>query len=100
MLKSFFLSRKWRLWSWGGLSLLIISLFLQVQMTVAINSWYGKFYDLLQNAADYVDKPQEGINLFFSQLVSVDYILSGFVGDPSFVVIAFIPKLKSFFAKE
>ena len=89
MLKSFFLSRKWRLWSWGGLSLLIISLFLQVQMTVAINSWYGKFYDLLQNAADYVDKPQEGINLFFSQLVSVDYVLSGFVGDPSFVVIAF-----------
>ena len=89
MLKSFFLSKKWRFWSWGGLLLLIISLFLQVQMTVAINSWYGKFYDLLQNAADYVDKPQEGINLFFSQLVSVDYVLSGFVGDPSFVVIAF-----------
>jgi len=56
---------------------------------VAINSWYGKFYDLLQKAADYVDKPQEGINLFFSQLVSVNYILNGFEGDPSFVVIAF-----------
>ena len=58
-------------------------------MTVAINSWYGKFYDLLQNATDYVDKPNEGINLFFSQLVSVDYIIKGFEGDPSFVVIAF-----------
>ena len=89
MLKSFFLEKKWRLWSWGGLSLLIVSLWFQVQMTVAINVWYGKFYDLLQNAGDYVDKPQEGIQLFFSQLISLDYILDGFVGDPSFVVIAF-----------
>jgi peptide/bleomycin uptake transporter len=89
MLKSFFLEKKWRLWSWGGLLLLIVSLWYQVQMTVAINTWYGKFYDLLQNAGDYVDKPQEGIELFFSQLISLDYILNGFEGDLSFVVIAF-----------
>jgi len=89
MLKSFFLNKKWVLWSWGGLIVLIFSLYFQVLMTVAINTWYGKFYDLLQKAADYVDKPQEGINLFFKQLVSVDYILKGFNGDPSFVVIAF-----------
>ena len=89
MLKSFFLEKKWRLWSWGGLLLLIVSLWFQVQMTVAINTWYGKFYDLLQNAGDYVDKPQEGIELFFSQLISLEYILNGFEGDLSFVVIAF-----------
>ena len=89
MLKSFFLERKWRLWSWGGLLLLMVSLWFQVQMTVAINVWYGKFYDLLQNAGDYVDKPQEGIQLFFSQLISLEYILNGFEGDLSFVVIAF-----------
>ena len=89
MLKSFFLEKKWRLWSWGGLLLLMVSLWFQVQMTVAINVWYGKFYDLLQNAGDYVDKPQEGIQLFFSQLISLDYILNGFEGDLSFVVIAF-----------
>ena len=89
MLKSFFLEKKWRLWSWGGLLLLIVSLWFQVQMTVAINTWYGKFYDLLQNAGDYVDKPHEGIELFFSQLISLDYILNGFEGDLSFVVIAF-----------
>ena len=89
MLKSFFLEKKWRLWSWGGLLLLIASLWFQVQMTVANNTWYGKFYDLLQNAGDYVDKPQEGIGLFFSQLISLDYILNGFEGDLSFVVIAF-----------
>ena len=89
MLKSFFLEKKWRLWSWGGLLLLIASLWFQVQMTVAINTWYGRFYDLLQNAGDYVNKPQEGIGLFFSQLISLDYILNGFEGDLSFVVIAF-----------
>tara|TARA_Y100000590_G_scaffold202953_1_gene230315 strand:- start:1298 stop:2341 length:1044 start_codon:yes stop_codon:yes gene_type:complete len=89
MLKSFFLNKRWNLWSWGGLFILIISLYLQVQMTVAINTWYGKFYDLLQNAADYIDKPSEGINFFYSQLISVDYVLNGFEGDPSFVVIAF-----------
>ena len=89
MLKSFFLEKKWRLWSWGGLLLLIASLWFQVQMTVAINTWYGRFYDLLQNAGDYVDKPQEGIGIFFSQLVSLEYILNGFEGDLSFVVIAF-----------
>ena len=89
MLKSFFLEKKWRLWSWGGLLLLIVSLWFQVQMTVAINTWYGKFYDLLQNAGDYVDKPQEGIQLFFSQLISLEYILNGFEGELSFVVIAF-----------
>jgi len=89
MIKSFFLEKKWRLWSWGGLLLLIISLWFQVQMTVAINTWYGKFYDLLQNAGDYVDKPQEGIQLFFSHLISLDYILNGFEGELSFVVIAF-----------
>ena len=58
-------------------------------MTVAINRWYGKFYDLLQNAGDYVDKPQEGIELFFSQLISLKFVLNGFEGEPSFVVIAF-----------
>ena len=89
MIKSFFLEKKWRLWSWGGLLLLIISLWFQVQMTVAINTWYGKFYDLLQNAGDYVNKPQEGIELFFSQLISLEYILNGFEGELSFVVIAF-----------
>ena len=89
MIKSFFIEKKWRLWSWGGLSLLIFSLWFQVQMTVAINTWYGKFYDLLQNAGDYVDKPQEGIELFFSQLISLKFVLNGFEGEPSFVVIAF-----------
>ena len=92
MLKSFWWNRDWSLWAWGGLILLIGSLWLQVQMTVAINAWYGVFYDLLQNAGDYVDKPQEGIGLLYSQLISLKYTMSGFnseVAKVSFTEIAF-----------
>ena len=61
-------------------------------MTVAINEWYGVFYDLLQNAGDYVDKPQEGISQLYSQLISLKYTMSGFnseVAAVSFAEIAF-----------
>ena len=55
MIKAFYKSRQWALWAYGGGALLISSLWLQVQMTVAINEWYGRFYDLLQNAASFSD---------------------------------------------
>jgi len=89
MIKSFYRSKEWMLWAYGGGLALIASLWFQVQMSVAINTWYGKFYDLLQNAKDYVDKPQEGITSLYEQLVSLQYILTGFEGNPSFAVIAF-----------
>ena len=89
MIRSFFKSKEWAYWAYGGAALLICSLWLQVQMTVAINTWYGDFYDLLQNAGDYIDKSEEGIVLFFGKLISLDYVLNGFDGRPSFVVIAF-----------
>ena len=50
MFKSFFFNKKWILWSWGGGLLLIFSLLIQVSITVQINEWYKRFYDLLQNA--------------------------------------------------
>mgnify|MGYP001568469574 FL=1 len=89
MIKAFYQSRQWALWAYGGGALLMSSLWLQVQMTVAINEWYGRFYDLLQNAASFSEKPQEGIDQFFSELISIEYATSGFTGNPSFVVIAF-----------
>ena len=61
MIKAFYQSRQWALWAYGGGALLMSSLWLQVQMTVAINEWYGRFYDLLQNAASFSEKPQEGM---------------------------------------
>jgi len=68
MLKSFFCTRKWLLWSWGGLFILLSSLWMQVSITVAINEWYGGFYDLMQNSASYFDKSQIGIDLFYEKL--------------------------------
>ena len=58
MLKSFFLNKKWLLWSWGGGFLLILSLLIQVTITVKINQWYKGFYDILQ-------KPTESSLLVF-----------------------------------
>lgn len=89
MIKSFFLSKKWFLWAWGGSFLLILSIWLQVTMSVAINSWYGTFYDLLQNAKNYYEYPSEGIKQLYSQLISFDYLVNRFNGNPSFLVIAF-----------
>jgi len=89
MIKAFYKAREWALWAYGGGALLISSLWLQVQMTVALNEWYGRFYDLLQNAASFSDDPQKGIDQFFRELISIGYVSSGFEGTPSFVVIAF-----------
>lgn len=52
MIKSFFGSPEWRLWSWGGLVFLFAITWLQVWFTVQINEWYGVFYDILQKAED------------------------------------------------
>ena len=48
MFRSFFLSRGWALWAWGGLLVLVALVFITVQQTVKLNTWYGEFYDLLQ----------------------------------------------------
>jgi len=50
---SFFKNRKLILWAWGGLLLLLTSLYIQVEITVAINKWYGGFYDILQKATEH-----------------------------------------------
>jgi len=68
MIQSFFYNKRWLLWAWGGLFVLLSSLWGQVSLTVAINAWYGGFYDLMQNSATYFDKPQVGINLFYDEL--------------------------------
>lgn len=52
MLKSFFGTKEWRLWAWGGLIFLLSITWVQVQMTVRLNEWYGVFYNILQKAED------------------------------------------------
>jgi len=87
MIKCFYYTRRWFYWAYGGGSILVLSLWVQVQLTVAINTWYGGFYDLLQNADKYSDDPQSGITLFYDKLISIKYFMqSG--AEPSFLVIA------------
>jgi hypothetical protein len=40
----------WSLWSIAGSALILFTSYFQVQVSVAINSWYGPFYDLIQAA--------------------------------------------------
>ncbi|EDP6426675.1 putative transporter, partial [Campylobacter jejuni] len=43
-----FASKKWALWAYLGLFLLLFFLFIQTSLNVAINSWYSDFYNVLQ----------------------------------------------------
>ena len=45
-----FAPHPWALWSIIGSALILFTSYFQVQVSVAINSWYGPFYDLVQAA--------------------------------------------------
>jgi peptide/bleomycin uptake transporter len=45
-----FSPHRWALWSILGSALILFTSYFQVQVSVAINSWYGPFYDLVQAA--------------------------------------------------
>jgi len=46
----FFTVKKWFLWSWLGTITILSSLWIQVKIDVAINEWFGQFYDMIQKA--------------------------------------------------
>jgi peptide/bleomycin uptake transporter len=73
MLKSFFLNKKWLLWSWGGGSLLVLSLLIQVTITVKINQWYKGFYDILQKPTD------SSLNIFWDKIFEFVYLALPYV---------------------
>jgi len=66
MIKSFFGTKEYRLWAWGGLIFLFSITYLQVYLTVQINTWYGEFYNILQKADD--------IDAFWSSMIKFVYI--------------------------
>ncbi len=73
MFQSFFGNKKLFLWAWGGLFLLLVSLYVQVEITVAINKWYGGFYDILQKATEH--KVAE----FWSEIIKFTYLAIPYV---------------------
>lgn len=50
MFRSFFLSRKWFVWSILGSVLIILSLYYKTKLDVQINDWFGVFYNMVQVA--------------------------------------------------
>lgn len=66
MLKSFFATKQWALWAWGGLLVLLVLVVFQVEMTVLLNHWYKDFYNILQKAKD--------INAFWQKMLEFLYI--------------------------
>ena len=41
---------RWSRWSILGSALIIFTTYFQVQVSVAINAWYGPFYNMIQQA--------------------------------------------------
>ena len=46
----FFKIKKWFYWSWWGSAIILGSLWVQVEIDVKINEWFGVFYDMIQKA--------------------------------------------------
>ncbi len=53
MFRSFYKSREWFIWAYGGAFVLLLALYFQVELTVRINEWYGSFYNILQKATEH-----------------------------------------------
>jgi peptide/bleomycin uptake transporter len=73
----FFKQRQWALWSWGGLALILGTLWYQVHLDVLINEWFGVFYDMIQEAL----KGDSDITLsqYFGELASFGKIAAIYV---------------------
>ncbi len=46
----FFIQKHWFYWSWIGSFIILSSLWVQVEIDVKINEWFGVFYDMIQKA--------------------------------------------------
>ena len=84
MFKSFFLARRWLLWSWPGAALIFFGTWYQVQIDVQINDWFGGFYDIVQKA---LGKPGEvtleeffGFLMTFGKLAGVYVLVAVLLG--------------------
>ena len=74
MFSSYFKSRQYAAWAYLGLAVLVGSVYAQVSLTVAINEWYGSFYNLLQKATDHSIAEFWDQMLLFSKL-AFPYVL-------------------------
>ena len=75
----FFIKKDWFLWAYLGSAIILTSIWLQVQIDVKINEWFGEFYDMIQKAlgtpnAVTMDEYMEGL-FSFAKLATISIIL-------------------------
>ncbi len=73
MFQAFFRSKTFALWAWGGGVFLLVSLYVQVEITVRLNEWYGAFYNILQKATEHT------IEEFWAEMLTFGYIAFPYV---------------------
>jgi peptide/bleomycin uptake transporter len=75
----------WARWSVWGSALIVFATYLQVEVSVAVNTWYGPFYDLVQQALGHTGHVT--VAQFYAQLATFSYIV--LVAVTAGVLIAF-----------
>ena len=81
MFSSFFYSRLWIGWAWGGLTFLLFMVYIQVQLLVVLNTWFQEFYDLLQRAPEIVSAGQadQGLQQFWAYIIDFAWIVFPYI---------------------
>ena len=74
----FFTEKKWALWSWLGSAIILSSLWVQVEIDVKINEWFGQFYDMIQKALATPNAIT--ISEYWSSLATFLYLAAIYVG--------------------
>ena len=72
MLKSFFCSKQWALWAWGGLILLFAMVVLEVRVLVWLNGWYRETWDFLQNPHPLIKEAVNNPDVDWSQALPIE----------------------------
>jgi len=77
LFRSFFMTRRWILWSIPGGALILFSTWYKVELDVKINEWFGEFYNLIQKA---LSKPDTiTMDEYMGQLSTFGYIAGLYV---------------------
>ena len=76
MLKEFYASKHWNIIAWGGLLVLLSSLFAQVHMTVLVNSWYKGFWNILQDYKNHTQAEAWTSLIYFFKVAGTYVVLA------------------------
>jgi len=84
LFRAFFMNRRWFAWSIAGSALILFATWYKVELDVAINEWFGDFYNLIQKAlgqANSVTMSEYGEKLVTFGRIAGLYILIAVVLD-------------------